>query len=139
MAESQEPDKPKYPDLESRRSRDVSYGEEDERAARERGRRGQDNRAFYLIEREAIQLRRLRWDVSDDGKRALQEIEDLATSLQRTRRRVSRSVALRPIEGLAQYARPFERRETRSPTFVARVRSWFSSAGERRDKRRSKA
>ena len=65
-----------YPELERRKSRGLSYGEASERAKHEQARSLDDdaafyldNAAFYLIEREAIELRRLRWRSSEEHKR----------------------------------------------------------------------
>jgi len=61
MAEDERQDEPKVPKLESRKNRDPHYGDDPKRADRGPERTDQDSQAFYLIEREAIQLRRRRW------------------------------------------------------------------------------
>jgi hypothetical protein len=62
MADDEHPGRSKAPSLESRKNRDPYYGDDPKRIDHERVRADQDRRAFYLIEREAIQLRRRRWE-----------------------------------------------------------------------------
>ena len=100
-----------YPELERRKSREPSYGEASERARHEKARRPGDNTAFYLIEREAIELRRLRWQSSDDELRVVSTRVDQMASERKGKwgpRTASRG-ALPPEQRLAQYARPLER------------------------------
>jgi len=107
MADDERPDQSKAPRLETRQNRDPNYGDEPERADRERERIDRDGNAFYLIEREAIQLRRRRWQT-------VAETTASARDVPRT-------------EGpLAQYERP-ETTGTKDSR-LNRLRLWVSSA-----------
>ena len=99
-----------YPELERRKSREPSYGEASERARHEKARRPGDNTAFYLIEREAIELRRLRWQSSKEQKAVSTRVDDIASERKgKWAQRIAARGALPPEQRLAQYARPLER------------------------------
>jgi hypothetical protein len=61
--ESKQQQKSAGPELELRENRAPFYEDEPQRAETpQQERRAEDNRAIYLIEREAIRLRRYRWE-----------------------------------------------------------------------------
>ena len=96
-----------YPELERRKSREPSYGEASERARHEKARRPGDNTAFYLIEREAIELRRLRWQSSKEQKAVSTRVDDIASERKgKWAQRIAARGALPPEQRLAQYRAP---------------------------------
>jgi hypothetical protein len=118
----------KYPTLEKRKNRATTYGEERERATQERQRPG-DNVSFYLIEREAIRLRRLRWETSAEQREFSRRVDRVATEMSgRWGPKGEDGDALTPVERLAQYARPFAAAEDTSPGLLARTSSAVSRA-----------
>ena len=103
-----------YPELERRKSREPSYGEASERARHEKARRPGDNTAFYLIEREAIELRRLRWQSSKEPKAVSTRVDDIASERKgKWAQRIAARGALPPEQRLAQYAPPSNERTSR--------------------------
>ena len=106
MATDEPPEKSEGPSLEPRENREPDYGDDIERDARRGKPQTLDNRAFYLIEREAIQLRRLRWE--------------------ERRVRATPADAVEPqADRLAQYSRPSKPEEPDS--VLTRSRKWVES------------
>ena len=106
----------KYPRLEARTNRSLSYGEESERAKHEKERAAEENVAFYLIEREAILLRRFRWATSEKDRAFSERVDQRATALQNA----WPSTPKTREERLAQYARPCETTAEDSPVLLKR-------------------
>ena len=126
--------KARYPELERRKSRGLSYGEASERAKHEQARSLDDdaafyldNAAFYLIEREAIELRRLRWQSSEEHKRVSKRVDEIASERKgKWGPRIASGAALSPEQRLAQYARPLERAEASRPGLFATTKNAVS-------------
>ena len=116
-----------YPELERRKSREPSYGEESERARHEKARRPGDNTAFYLIEREAIELRRLRWQSSKEQRAVSTRVDEIASERKgKWGPRTAARGALPPEQRLAQYARPLERADESREGLFATTRNAVS-------------
>jgi hypothetical protein len=136
MGEPTEPsDVAGHSDLEHRRNRGTFYGESAARAAEAVDQQQPSDRAaIYMVERAAIQLRRLRWEPSSDEDQAARSagIDALASRLAGTwpvdPHRVPAPMS---DELLAQYARPRERPEEKAPSVTARIRRWFGGGGEK--------
>ena len=119
--------KPSYPELERRKSRGLSYGEARERAKHERARTLDDNAAFYLIEREAIELRRLRWQSSKEQRAISKRVDEIASERKgKWGPRTASLGALPQEERLAQYARPLERADEAESGLFATTRNAVS-------------
>ena len=110
------------PVVESRESREPYYGEEQPDAGRDE-RRKKKAQAVYLIEREAIQLRRVRWQSSSSPLPAGLTTAGLIETArsERPAPRVDDPIANR----LVTYARPHKKSSDES--MLARLRRWVAS------------
>ena len=119
--------KPAYPELERRRSRELSYGEARERAKHEKARSPGDETAIYLIEREAIELRRLRWQLSEEQRAVSKRVDEIASERKgKWGPRTASRGTVPQAERLAQYARPVERAEESESGLFATTRNAVS-------------
>jgi hypothetical protein len=104
--ESEQQQQSEGPELEPRKNREPLYGDRLRRAETpEAERRTEDNRAIYLIEREAIRLRRYRWEQSDEARQTARAVDDAAPPRTAAGTAAS-SAAPRLNELLAMYGRP---------------------------------
>lgn len=120
-------DKPRHRELERRRNRGTFYGESAKRAEEaSEVQQPADSVAIYMVERAAIQLRRLRWAQSVEEAEASAHIDALAFD-----KAGKWHDEPRPVSGpmseqlLAQYARPDEDAARKDRTVTDRVIGWF--------------
>ena len=121
------PDSKRTQAVEPRENRQPSYGEnraEQKDSDEEQKKRA---RAVYLIEREAIQLRRARWESLASP---MSEGVTMSGLVDMARKQPSKPRVDATAVRLATYARPHK--ETVDESMLARSRRWFSSFGAKK-------